>query len=356
MFSLKRSLAGFISVSMIAVFSVFGLTGCGEEDPVEDSSAYLQQAFYNLFGTESVRFKANFDMDLNDSSKGMNLGADLDVTGAYSFLDLEDKGAEITLVAKINDSTQGDFRFDVSIKNAEESLFVKLLDIPEIPNFPTAFLTTVVGPWWQVESESAGGGFSTGGFGTPADQLIGVEREGRELVLASKFFKEIEFEGSESVNGYSAHRYSVQLDEAGLYEYMEAAAKIGGQEVDEDLKFGLLGLASVFGFEGDLWIDGMSGTVVKIDGELELSGADTDEISTVEFDMDLSDLNMPFAVEPPVDYEVFDLGAFFGAFLESGMMGGLDEISSDSTEVNSEVEVEDVVEPEEVVEEIPELQ
>ena len=345
MFSLKRSLAGFVSVSMITVFSVFGLTGCGEEDPVEDSSAYLQQAVYNLFGTESLRVEATFDMDLNDSSRGMNLGADVDVTGAYSFLDPDDLGAEITLVAKINDSTQGDFRFDVSLKNAEESLFVKLLDIPEIPNFPSAFLTTVVGPWWQIESGGAAGGFATGGFGTPADQLVGAEREGRELVLASKFFKEIKFEGSESVNGYNAHRYNVQLDEAGLYAYMEAGAKINGVEMTEDVSYGLLGLASVFGFEGDLWVDGMSGTVVKVDGELELSGADTDEISTVEFVADLYDLNMPFSVEPPVDYEVFDLGAFFGAFLESGVMGGLAEVSNDS-------EVEEVVEPEED----PELQ
>ena len=337
MFSLKRSLVGIVLLSLI---SVFGLTGCGEDDPVEDSSVYLQQAFYNLLGTESIRFESTFDMDLRDSFKGMDLGADIDATGAYSFLDSDNMGNELTLVAKINDSTQGDFRFDVSMKNAGDSFYLKLLDTPEIPNFPTAFLTTVVGPWWQIESEGLGGGFAIEGIGTSADKLVGADREERDLVLSSKFFRDIKFEGSESVNGYETHKYSVMLDEQGLYDYMEASAKIKGREVDENFKFGLFGLASVFGFEGDLWVESMSSTIVKVEGEIELSESDTDEISTVEFDLDLYDLNMPFSVEPPVDYKVFDLGAFFGAFLESGMDDEVAEVSGD--------EVEDVVEPEEV--------
>lgn len=320
---IKKFISGF-AVSGLFLGLVFGMTGCSEEDPVSDSGAFLQKAVFNLLGTESLRFEA--DIDFHQSGGGGG-SFEAGINGAYSYLDPEKEGVDLNIVAKIEDYTGDTYRFDVYLRDTEEGSFVKLLDLPEISNFPVALLADLVGPWWKLEAggegaEGVAGGFVKGIFGTPVEELEGAERQKRELILVSEFFGDIEFEGTESVGDYDAYRYSVGFNPGGISEYSNACAEIDGLG-------GSAGIFSVFeslNFDGDLWVDPVTGVLVGIDGKIYGVDPDSGEEIEAEVEITVSDVNMPFTVDAPLEYEIFDLAAFFGAFFESGVMGGMGAI------------------------------
>ncbi|MBT3704503.1 hypothetical protein HOG17_01855 [Candidatus Peregrinibacteria bacterium] len=340
----------FVS-GLIVVLVLVGLSGCGEEDPVSDSSAFLQKSVFNLFGAESLRFES--DLAISQSGNG---GGEVEASlnGSYSYYDSENEGIEINVVAKIEAAGEN-YRADVYLRETEDGAFVRLLDMPEIPNFPVALFSDLVGPWWKLESgteESMAAGYVKGIVGTPVEDLDPLDRQKREELLVAEFFTGINFEGTETVGEYEAYRYSVELNPAGILAYQKKCAELSGEEFDSDYASGFMNLFGSINFDGDVWVDPLSGALVKIDGDaFARDVASGDEIEA-DIEIVVSNINKPFTVDTPLEYEVFDLAAFFGAFFESGIMGGIDEIQPMDTVETKQEELGDlggdleVVEPE----------
>lgn len=335
------------------VFVAGFLVGCGQEDPVSNSSAFLQKSIYNFLSVKSLRYDLGFEL----SKEGEGGDVDAGVNGSFSSSDPENKGLDINLIADITDITGTEYKIDMSARSIGEDFYVRLSDLPAIPNFPVEVFSKLVGPWWKIDAGQLAGDMS--GLGMPsasADEELAVggslelatpvasadeelaslasardanasaNAQMKELVLTSKFFKDIEFDGTEKVNGYDAYCYDVQLDADGMAEFMGKSAEIKGEPIGQQFGLGLFSLSDVVNFEGSVWVDSVSETLVKADGIVFMTDPKTKEVVEIEVAVSFSDLNMPFSVEAPVDYEVFDLAVFFGEFFQSGIMGGMGEV------------------------------
>ena len=306
----KSRLAGLLVVFTL----LFGLTGCGDEAPEVDENLLLQEAWYNLANSSSVRYEIVFDAEVLD--QGAEYVVDLDASGAYSAINPEQEGTEMNVVLKA-DSPDGGYRFDFAMKEVGESLYVKLLDLPSVPNMPTEVFAEFTDTWWQLDgAQSSDLGMDLGGlsdFGLGYEDLGEKEKEVRDLILTSHFFKDIQFDGDATVKGKDAYSYKVVFDVEGVRSYLESAYEILGEEFTPEDKTTVDGFASsLAGFVGSVWIDVDSTTIVKMAGPFE-----SETGMKGDFEITVFDINQPFAVKEPVDFEVFDLAMFFGAFIES---------------------------------------
>ena len=312
----KKSVCMCVAFGLLFVFG-----GCSEEGPTTDAKALLQRSVYNLLETSSMRFSVDLLAEIPEGEEGMV--ADIAVSGAFSNLDSENKGEELTMVAKIEAPDERNFRADFAVKTVGPDFYVKLLDLPEVPGLSVEAFSDFAGPWWQISMESFGeedmGVQFFGDFGASGDQLDEDTREMKDLLLQFDFFDEVVFEGDEDVSGRSAYRYSVILDKEEIYNYAGKLVEIGGEEAKESPEFSLVEFLATADFDGDVWVDAETSTLVKVDGVAKIVDPDDGAVSNVELVVSFSDLNQPFSIEPPVDYEIFDLGMFFSAILQSGM-------------------------------------
>lgn len=318
----KKVFGATLSVVFLTGFLGF-LVGCGQKDPVPDSSVFLQKSIYNFLSVKSLRYDLGFEL----SKEGEGGNVDAGVNGSFSSSDPENKGIDINLIADITDITGTEYKIDMSARSIGEDFYVRLSDLPAIPNFPVEVFSKLVGPWWKIDAGELAG--------DDTDVNVSANAQVKELVLTSKFFEDIEFDGTEKVNGYDAYCYDVQLDADGMAEFMEKSAEIKGEPFGQQFGLGLLSLSDIVNFEGSVWVDSVSETLVKADGVVFVTDPETEEVVEIKLMASFFELNMPFSVEAPVDYEVFDLAAFFGEFFQSGIMGGMGALPP---------EVEDVME------------
>ncbi|MBT3864565.1 hypothetical protein HOE67_02015 [Candidatus Peregrinibacteria bacterium] len=301
----------------LVVLSTMFLVGCSEEDPVLDSAKLLQEGVYNLMGVSSLRYEVDLNFDMTDTLTKEEVVAEMDVNGSFSSMDDGSRGSEINMVAKIN-SVDGDYRFDVALKQVEAFLYLKLLDVPTVPDMPVELFASLVDTWWQIEgasTEDLGLGVEGfGDFGIPYEDLTEEGKAARDLILESNFFTGFEFKGAEELKGNEAYLYTVGLDTDGIYDYALKSKELKGEEFTPEEKEKMTAsLAAMKDDVFDVWIDVNTSTIAGFAGTFIVS----EEGSLVEGGMDLAlyDINQPFQVKAPVDYEVFDLGMFFGAFM-----------------------------------------
>ena len=321
-FCMKLSIVKIISVMVVGIF----LVGCSEEAPDHDESLFLQRSIYNWADFSSGRYEFDAIMDMSSADQG-SISADLGINGAYSETSSGGDGGEMTVVAKVQDAENRDYRFDFALREVDKFSYVKLLDLPEIPNFPAAAFADFVGTWWQIDDGSMSEGFTgnTDLFGDLGTNFADLDESGkqlRELILTSRYFDNIQFEGTESVNGAEAYRYGVTSSSSGITEFLAEIAKIKGEEISAVAKMDFHAFLEMLTFEGDVWVDIEKSALVKLDMSAHLTDPSGEMDAEIVFI--LSDLGLPFQIDEPLEYEVFDLGMFFGAFMNSEVLGGMD--------------------------------
>lgn len=303
---------------------LLSFTACGSEEPIADSSKFLQESVYNLYNLKSFKYTADVKADIEEAETKNKANADITLNGAVSGQDATKVGSEFTVVAKLGD-TSGEYRFDFSAKLFTADVYLKLLALPSIPNFPVDGLKGLVGKWWKINASdlsNIGAVKKLDGMGVAYDKLDEKGKKRRDLILTSKFFDEIEYDGTESLNGLNVYKYNFVVDGDGVYKYAYELAKLDGQEKDVGLQ-DIKALLDTTFFSGTVWIDSVSKTVVKFDLALNEKKSKSAQFTSMDVTLVLSDMNKPFNVETPTDFEIFDLGQFLGSFLGSGAASGL---------------------------------
>jgi len=307
---------------VFALVSSVVFVGCGASDsPAEDPSVLIQQSLYNWGEVSSFRYKLGADADMNVEASGGKIAFEIDFSGAVSQKDPEKPGFELSTVAKLKDPNKKEYKFDLAVKNVSSNFYIKLLDLPEIPDFQTDALKDFVGPWWKIDSTQLGEVPETfsGLIGKPSAALDEKEKQVRELIKTASFFKDIEYKGTESVNGYDCYVYSVSENDDGLMNYISKAVEIQGQDASAVDVDGFKEFLAMSSFEGEIYLDLASTTFVRIVGDLIFTDPQTNDSGTLSVDLNFSDLNQPFSVEAPTDFKDFDIASFFGAFLQSSI-------------------------------------
>lgn len=323
-----------VSVPILAVaISLFVFAGCGKESPVADPSALLQQSIYNLFEVSSLRYDAVLAADVSNKSIGGSISADFNLNGAFNHTAEKKSNFELNTVANLKDEKNQEYKVDFSMREINDKIYVQLLEAPLIPGLATDGFKDFVGPWWQIDTTQLGAmGENLGtldNLGAKESELDENGRKLRQLLLTSKFFSNIEYKGTENVDGSPAYVFSVSLDKEGIAGYLKSVAEIGGQAPTAEEEADLVAGLSVMDFGGDVYVDVAASVLVKVDGEFTLTDPSSGEKSAVDADFSVSALNKPFEIKEPTDFKVFDLGAFFGAFLGAGMTSGVDAAVGD---------------------------
>jgi len=321
----------FIKVSVLVVFaiiSLFAFTGCEKDSPVADPSALLQQSIYNLFEVSSLRYDAVLSADVSSVSVGGDVSADFNLNGAFNHTAEKKSNFEMNAVADLKDKDSKEYKVDFSMKEISDKVYVQLLEAPQIPGLATDGFKDFVGPWWQIDTTQLGAmGDNLGTLdtlGASESELDESGKKKRQLLLTSNFFDDVEYGGTEDVGGSPAYVFDVSLDKEGVVEYLKGLAEIGGQTPTAEEEADLVAGLSAIDFDGDVYVDIATSVLVKVNGEFMLTDPSSGERSTVDTDFSVSDLNKPFEIKEPTDFKVFDLGAFFGAFLGAGMTSGVD--------------------------------
>lgn len=311
---------------IIALCSVLFLFACGSTPPAEDPGKLLQTAFYNFVNATSFRYEVAIESSsITNTGDGSKSSLQIDLSGAFSGgTDGKDRGSELNVVAKAS-AKDGDYRFDFAMKDLGDFLYLKLLDAPVIPNVSTDLMASAVDKWWQIDMKEAGGSGlsipSFDGLGVSYDKLDAKGKAGRDLIQTSNFFKDIEFKGEEDVKGEVAYKYSVLIDTAGIEKYMTSlVVDVGGGEMTPENKDALKKtLAGLGKFTGNVYVYKSTLCFAKLDGTVDSSIASAQLSGDSGLSIAFYDINKPFAVKAPVDYEKFNLAQFIGAYL---MMNG----------------------------------
>jgi len=309
-----------IFISLMALSALFAFSACGTDEPVPDSSKLLQESIYNVYNLKSFKYKADFKAEVTDSETKNKVNLDMILNGAVSGQDASKTGTEFTVVAKVDDNSEN-YRFDFSAKFFTEDIYLKLLALPEVPNFPVDGLKGLVGKWWKISAADlgeVGAVQKMEGIGVPYDKLDERGKKERDLILSSKFFKDIEYKSTENLEGLNVYEYTFVVDGNGVYKYVYELAKLDGQEKDAGLKEVKAMLTDAV-VNGTIFVDVNSKTMVKMDLVLDAKKSKASQFNSMNLSLSLTDLNKPFNVETPTDFEVFDLGKFLGSFLGSGM-------------------------------------
>lgn len=311
-------------VSALAIFSSVFLTGCGDEAPEGDSSKLIQQSIYNLIKATSMRYDVELDMNATQDSSDYTF--DISLSGSMSKMK-SSSGEEMTLVAKVA-SPEGDYRFDFALKNIGDFLYVQLLDKPTIPNISPELFNDFVNKWWQIDSGE------TSGFGVnmPAQDIFtsnytDLDPSSQRVIDSindARFFKDVEFVGNDEINGVPAYEYTVKADPEGIRKFIEQRYELQKQEITPEDKTNLdQFITSIEKFGCNVWVDSKDSVLLQVSGDF----ASTEAKYNGDFTLTFSDINKPFTVKAPVDYEKFDIGKFFGAFMNASGMNGLSDSS-----------------------------
>lgn len=326
----------FIKVSVLALavaVSLFVFVGCEKESPVADPSALLQQSIYNLFEVSSLRYDAVLAADVSSASVGGSVSADFNLNGAFNHTAEKKSNFEMNAVAGLKDDKDQEYKMDFSMREINDKVYVQLLEAPLIPGLASEGFKDFVGPWWQIDTTQLGAmGENLGTLdtlGAPESELDESGKKLRQLLLTSKFFDDIEYQGTENVDGSPAYVFDVSLDKEGIVGYLKGVAEIGGQASTKEEEMDLAAGLSVIDFDGEVYVDIAASVLVKVDGGFVFVDPNSGKKSIVDTDFSVSALNKPFEIKEPTDFKVFDLGAFLGAFLGAGMTGGMDAATGD---------------------------
>lgn len=312
----------------VVIASSFAFTGCKKESPVADPSALLQQSIYNLFEVSSLRYAAVLTADGSSGSIGGEVSADFNLSGAFNHTAEKKSNFELNAVADLKSGSDKEYKVDFYMKEVEDKVYVQLLDAPSVPGLASEGFKDFVGPWWQIDTTQLGSmGENLGTLDTLGAQEAELDENGkkmRQLLLDSEFFSNIEYQKTENVDGSPAYVFFVTVNKQGVANYLKESAKIQGQTPTEQEEQDLLTGLSIMDFEGDVYVDVAASVLVKVDGEFVITDPNTGDKGYLDVDISVSDLNKPFEIKAPVDFQVFDLGGFLGAFLGAGMSGGMD--------------------------------
>lgn len=303
-----------VLVLAFATLSSVFLTGCGDEAPEGDSSRMMQESLYNLIKVNSFRYNISFDAAVSQES--VNYDIDLVLNGSMSKVK-DNAGEEMNLVAKIG-APDGDYRFDFLMKSIGGFLYVKLLNKPTIPSLSEEVFNDFVDKWWQVEgvgAEDFGLNIPAGDkFTTGYDQMDADSKQAVELIREAQFFKDVTFVENDEVGGVPSYRYKVTIDGNGVQDYVNKIYSVRGEEMTPEDKTKLEEFTTTVNesdYAFDVWVDMKDNLWLKVAGSFKSAAMGYDG----DFEVAFSDVNKPFSVKVPVDYEKFDLGQFFRAFM-----------------------------------------
>lgn len=309
--------------NVVALVAVLALaSGCslsGGTEPAKPAEEVVKEAMANFSKVTSGNYELTVKGDVVGAPGQVPANANFEGTVSGLFDSKDPKKPQFTMktVGTMSMDKGASQNVDLELRLNKTDIFVNLAKLPDLgESVPKEMVAAFTGKWWQIAiPEGALEGLPV--TGADESTMTPEQKALKTLVDNTKFFKDLKYEGNESVGGSDCIHYVGTLDKAAIKTFVVEAGKIQGQVMSETELKDLDAFLGATDAPADLWIDSSNMTLKKVGTKLTIAPADAGSLN-LEFSFMVSDVNKEVTVEVPEGATVFDPAMLFGGALPTG--------------------------------------
>lgn len=288
-----------LALSILALFSVFLISGCSGTDGQKNVKAEIKEAFKNLYAVSSASFQVDLKGEMKEAD-GKQSGFDLKIDGASDMHDV--KTPKLNLKVNGTGAAEGKEQgFDGEVRLDKENVYFLVSKFPDLGELvPAEMVKPFIGKWWKMPIPE--GTFDKTSLPTGnEEELTEEQKKIRKLLEDTDFFKDLTYVGEENGNNH----YKGTLNKKALKNFVFEVEKIQGNTMSEsDKKAFEEGLEEVQ-VDADLWVDANEEILTKVSGKVTDLKAENGTDS-LDFTMSFGNFNKKVEIEEPKEAEEFN--------------------------------------------------
>lgn len=310
-------------LALIVTMGIFAGCNWFSADPSLSPEETIKQGLSGFYNVYSASYELEVGAEVESDLVGETVSFEAVLGGIFNLQSKENPHLSVKLTGN-GVADDGDIQeVDLEMRVDKNNFYGIIASVPDLgEEVPTELLESFVGQWWKIALPPTV--FDNVNF-APEDReanLTPEEKQMKELMDKTNFFKDIKYLGNAKVKGEKTFHYSAVLDTVAVQDFVAAASEIDGTRISgEDLvQFGTVLTNS--NFEAELWIGQEDNTLRKLAGKFTLND-ETGATAQIDFALSLWDLNKDLAIEIPEEAKEFDPMMFLGA---AALMQGGDSI------------------------------
>jgi len=297
-----------VLVASLLVAISFGLVGCQTTPPpAEEPQDVLQDGLSKLMevSSNSYTFSVKGDLKGPAGEEPEKVVFNFNASGSVDTKDSKDPKFNLSIKGDaMMDNDGGDL--EAAFRMNKDAIYLSLIALDgkgEI-TIPDEIKSELVGKWWTMPIPP--GALEELASTVPSsdvDNMTPEQKKIKELFETTKFFKDVEYKGSENVGGEPSHRYSAKLDKDAMVGFIVKIAEMQGSAIGQAEITEIKMAMGMFDFAGDLYVGQKSGVLNKVNGVFTLnatSDASTPS-GTITIQATASDFNKPVTVQVPAN-------------------------------------------------------
>lgn len=317
----KASAVGGLLVLSMALYGCQGIgapAAPSQEAPAKPAEEVVQDGIAKLSDVKAYTFDLDVKGDLKGPADSLpaSVKFNLGFGGGLDVISATDPKMNLKIDGSFDADTDG-ATVAAEIKMNKEAIFLNLMSLEGRGQVmvPQEIMDQYAAKWWKLPIppealEEFAQNLPQGGD----ENLTPEQKEMKDLVKNTKFFKDIKFEGVEKISGEDSYKYSAVLDENAFADFVVKSSEMQGTTMSEteiaDLKKGF----EYFDFGGQIYVGKDSGVMNKMVGTLTfVENAELGNPSgTVNVEMTVADLNKAITVDAPAEAEEIPMEALMG--------------------------------------------
>lgn len=302
-----RKVSKILAASGLVIVSL-GMFGCQPAVPQKAPEVVLQEGMNKLAAATSYGYDVSLVGDLKGPAGQTPAAVSFNVAlkGGVDMKDSKDPKLNLDLKGTMNADADGG-NGEIALKLNKDAIFLNLMSLEGkgAVTIPEQLKTQYVAKWWTMPLPPAAlAELAKAAPGGDAATMTEDQKKMKALVDSTKFFKNVQFVGSENVAGEDSFHYTAELDKDALMAFIKQAAVLQGSAAmsDTDQK-DMQASLDLIDVSGDMYVGKTSGVLNRAKGTLTIksSAAKPSASGTITFDATASDLNKPVTVDAPKD-------------------------------------------------------
>jgi len=297
-----------ILAGLLVLFAFSGCSLFGGQDFDKPAEEVVQQALANFYYTTD---SAKFDLSVKgDMDAGGKYTLDVNATGSADFKDATKPLMDVVL--KGTGSMEGgtNQEFEVQMKTDPQTLFFYIKKLSDFDGaLPGEMTEPYKNKWWKM-TVPPGTVDTTALDSRKETNMTEEEKKMKELLMSSKFFKDVKAAGTDSIMGESCTKFDMTLDKEALKNFMVESQKLQGMTPSEEDISAIAKELEVVDLKASVWVAKSNMTARALKGTFTVN--DVEAKLNLDLDLKFGDLNKAVTVTPEASAEEFDPAMLMG--------------------------------------------
>jgi hypothetical protein len=308
-----------LAASGLVVLSI-GMAGCqsGTLPGSESADLVLQKGVAKLADVTSYTYNLGLKGDLKgpEGEAPASVNFDLNMKGNVELKDPKDPKFNLKVSGNMMaDKDGGNAELEFRLNKAAMFLNLMKLEGQGAVTIPEEMKSQLIGKWWTLAIPETALEEMAKSMPQSGDaNLTPEQKKIKALVEETKFFKNVQYKGTENVGGESSSHYTGDFDKAAFMDFVAKVGEIQGKAMTDADKTQMKAMMDNMEFGGDMYVAQNSGVLNKVKGSLTIkdSADKTSPSGVVTVELMLSDLNKSVVVEVPANAQTIPMEALGG--------------------------------------------